>query len=283
MKTKTYAFIVVFAIAISLIVLIIPGLKKTYSQTNRISVIPNAESVFKSQSMKLTSSLPAYATIMVLIPNEAHESLKDERHKLITDHNPYFIPTNLVIPEGTAISFINADAPWDSPHPHTINIKDNHGEIVYSTDVLQYTNSSEPKILDIGNYTMIDTKNEFMKGTITVVTGQQAINGRSSNSSNNSLILGGFYTPTNQVEDKTDNDGGIHPGWLNYYKAEFPKNGFSILSSYNFTYSTCDYCPHGYWPDNKTGNHTLIIYSTDEPFSVASNKLKKMIRDNVYI
>ena len=70
---------------------------------------------------------------------------------------------------------------------------------------------------------MIDTKNEFMKGTITVVTGQQAINGRSSNSSNNSLILGGFYTPTNQVEDKTDNDGGIHPGCLNYYKAEFPK------------------------------------------------------------
>jgi hypothetical protein len=61
------------------------------------SVIPNAESVFKSQSMKFASSLPAHATIMVLIPNEAHESLKDERHKLITDHNPYFIPTNLVI------------------------------------------------------------------------------------------------------------------------------------------------------------------------------------------
>ena len=219
----------------------------------------------------------------MLIPNEAHESLKDERHKLITDHNPYFIPTNLVIPKGTAISFINADAPWDSPNPHTINIKDNHGEIVYSTEVLQYTNSSEPKILDVGRYTMIDTKNEFMKGTITIISGQQYINNSSSNGSNNSLILGGFYTPTNQMEDKTDNDGGIHPGWLNHYKEQLPKNGFSILSGYNFTYSTCDYCPNGYWPNNKTGNHTLIIYSTDEPFSVASNKLKKMIRDNVYI
>jgi diadenosine tetraphosphate (Ap4A) HIT family hydrolase len=65
--------------------------------------------------MTLPSSLPAAenAIVMVFIPNEAHESLEDERHKLITDHNPYFIPTNLVIPQGTAISFINADAPWD--------------------------------------------------------------------------------------------------------------------------------------------------------------------------
>ena len=224
---------------------------------------------------------------MVLIPNEAHESLKDESHKLITDHNPYFIPTNLVIPQGTAISFINADAPWDTPNPHTINIKDNHGELVYSTEVLQYTNSSKPKILDVGKYTMIDTKNRFMKGTITVTIRQNSINisssSSSSNSSNSSLILGGFYTPTNQVENKKDNDGGLHPGWLSYYKEQFPKNGLRILSEYNFSYSTCNYCPYGYWPDNKTGNHTLIIYSSDEPFSVASNKLEKMIKDNVYI
>ena len=131
---------------------------------------------------------------------------------------------------------------------------------------------------------MIDTKNEFMKGTITVTTGQQSINISSrSNSSNSGLILGGFYTPTNQVENKKDNDGGLHPGWLSYYKEQFPKNGLRILSEYNFSYSTCNYCPYGYWPDNKTGNHTLIIYSSDEPFSVASNKLEKMIKDNVYI
>lgn len=78
--------------------------------------------------MTLPSSLPAAAEaenaiVMVFIPNEAHESLEDERHKLITDHNPYFIPTNLVIPQRTAISFINADAPWDTPNPHTIYIK----------------------------------------------------------------------------------------------------------------------------------------------------------------
>jgi hypothetical protein len=259
------------------------GWNNAYSQTSETNVIPNAESVFNSESMTLPSSLPADATVMVFIPNEAHESLEDERHKLITDHNPYFIPTNLVIPQGTAISFINADAPWDTPNPHTINIIDSSGETVYSTEVLQYTNSSEPKILDVGKYTMIDSENEFMKGTITVITDQESISSISSSNGSNSLIVGGFYTPTNEVENKQDNDGVFHPGWLNYYKEEFPKNGFSIISEYNFNYAICDYCPNGYWPDNKAGDHTLIIYSTDQPFSVAVDKLEKMIQDNVYV
>jgi hypothetical protein len=235
--------------------------------------------------MTLPSSLSTAAdntTVMVFIPNEAHESLEDERHKLITDHNPYFIPTNLVIPQGTAISFINADAPWDTPNPHTIYIKDiSSGETVYSTEVLQYTNSSKPKILDVGKYTMIDSENEFMTGTITVTMAQKSIS--SSRNDSNSLIVGGFYTPTNQVENKEDNDGVFHPGWLNYYKEEFPKNGFNILSEYNFNYVICDYCPSGYWPDNKTDDHTLIIYSTYQLFSDSVKKLEKMIKDNVYI
>ena len=264
------------------------GWNNAYSQTSQTNVIPNAESVFKSESMTLPSSLPPPAaeedaTVMVFIPNEAHESLEDERHKLITDHNPYFIPTNLVIPKGTAISFINADAPWDTPNPHTINIIDSSGETVYSTEVLQYTNSSEPKILDVGKYTMIDSENEFMKGTITVITDQESISSISSSNGSNSLIVGGFYTPTNEVENKQDNDGVFHPGWLNYYKEEFPRNGFNILSEYNFNYAICDYCPNGYWPDNKAGDHTLIIYATDQPFSVAVDKLEKMIQDNVYV
>jgi hypothetical protein len=262
------------------------GWNNAYSQASETNVIPNAESVFNSESMTLPRSLLSAAEdaiVMVFIPNEAHESLEDERHKLITDHNPYFIPTNLVIPQGTAISFINADAPWDTPNPHTIYIKDSSGETVYSTEVLQYTNSSEPKILDVGKYTMIDSENEFMKGTITVTTDQESVSSVSSSNGSNSLIVGGFYTPTNQVENKQDNDGVFHPGWLNYYKEEFPKNGFNILSEYNFNYAICDYCPNGYWPDNKAGDHTLIIYATDQPFSVAVDKLEKMIKDNVYV
>jgi len=68
--------------------------------------------------------------------------------------------------------------------------------------------------------------------------------------STGSSIVGGFYTPTNQVENPKDNDGILHPGSLQHYKDAFNNDGFDILSEYNFTYATCDNCPGEYWPDN---------------------------------
>ena len=222
------------------------------STRNMTKDIPTGESVYKSESMTLPTSVGSF---IILIANEAHESWQDEKHKLITDKNPYYIPKVLVIPEGTNITFLDADAPWDTPHPQTIEVTDNKdGNIVYTTGVLDYTNSSEPITLPVGNYTIVNTEYEAEEGTITV-TNQK---------SNGNLIVGGFYTPSHQVENNKDNDGGTHPGSLQYYRTEFPKNGLKILSEYNFTYAACDYCPSKYWPDNKTGNHTLIIFEIEE-------------------
>jgi hypothetical protein len=217
---------------------------------------------------------PSVGSFIILIPNEAHESWQDERHKLITDKNSYYIPKDLFVPQGTTLSFLSADAPWDTPHPHTIEIIDKEGgDTVYTTGVLEYTNSSEPVVLPQGNYTIKDTEYEATEGTISVT----------NEKSNGTSVVGGFYTPSHQVENNKDNDGGVHPGSLQYYRAEFPKNGFQILSEYNFTYATCDYCPGKHWPDNKTSNHTLIIYATEQPLADALDKLKKLVRDNVYV
>lgn len=240
------------------------------SNLNSTGTIPTAESVYQSESMELPASTGSF---IILIANEAHESWQDEKHKLITDKNSYYIPKSLRIPQGTTVAFLNADAPWDTPHPQTIEIKDDGGEVVYTTGVLEYTNSSEPTVLPVGNYTIVNTEYEATEGTISVT----------NEKSNGNLVVGGFYTPTSQVENNRDNDGGVHPGSLNYYRTEFPKNGFRVLSEYNFTYGTCDYCPGEYWPDNKTGNHTLIIFATDQPLSDALVKLKKLVKDNVYV
>jgi len=237
---------------------------------NTAVAIPTAESIYQSESMELP---PSIGSFIILIANEAHESWQDEKHKLITDKNPYYIPKNLRIPHETTLSFLNADAPWDTPHPQTIEIIDDGGETVYTTGVLEYTNSSEPTVLPSGNYTIVNTEYESTEGTISVT----------NEKSNGNLVVGGFYTPSHQVENNKDNDGGVHPGFLNYYRSEFPKNGFRILSEYNFTYTACDYCPGEYWPDNKTGNHTLIIFATEQPLPDALAKLKKLVRDNVYI
>ena len=237
---------------------------------NTAVAIPTAESIYQSESMELP---PSIGSFIILIANEAHESWQDEKHKLITDKNSYYIPKNLRIPQETTLSFLNADAPWDTPHPQTIEIIDDGGETVYTTGVLEYTNSSEPTVLPLGNYTIVNTEYESTEGTISVT----------NEKSNGNLVVGGFYTPSHQVENNKDNDGGVHPGFLNYYRSEFPKNGFRILSEYNFTYAACDYCPGEYWPDNKTGNHTLIIFATEQPLPDALAKLKKLVRDNVYI
>jgi hypothetical protein len=242
----------------------------TSNLNNTAAEIPTAESVYQSESMKLP---PSVGSFIILIANEAHESWQDEKHKLITDKNSYYIPKNLRIPQGTALSFLNADAPWDTPHPQTIEITDERGETVYTTGELEYTNSSEPVVLPVGNYTIVNTEYEATEGTISVT----------NEKSNGNLVLGGFYTPSHEVENNRDNDGGVHPGSLQYYRAEFPKNGFRILSEYNFTYAACDYCPGEYWPDNKTGNHTLLIFATEQPLPDALAKLRKLVRDNVYI
>ena len=240
------------------------------SNLNSTRTIPRAESVYQSESIKLPASVGAF---IILIANEAHESWQDERHKLITDKNSYYIPKNLVIPQGTTMAFLDADAPWDTPHPQTIEIRDDEGKTIYTTGVLEYTDSSKPTVLPIGNYTVVNTEYEATEGTISVT----------NEKSNGTLVVGGFYTPSHQVENNKDNDGGVHPGSLQYYRAEFPKNGFQILSEYNFTYGTCDYCPGKYWPDNKTGDHTLIIFATEQPLSDALIKLKNLVKDNVYV
>lgn len=254
----------------AIIPIVIVSYLHMFAVQGQFQEIPTAESVYSNEAINLPSNT---GSLIVLIPNEAHESWNDEKHKLLSDKNPYYLPTKITIPQGTSVSFLNADAPWNTPHPHTIEIKDSGGKVVYSSGNLDYSNSSKSEVLPVGNYSIEDTEYEWMKGTITV-TDQK---------SNGSLVVGGFYTPTDQVANNKDNDGLTHPGSLEYYRSEFSKNGFNILSEHNFSYKTCDYCEGKYWPDNKTGDHTLIIFSTDQPLAEAISKLKNLVKDNVYI
>jgi hypothetical protein len=86
---------------------------------------------------------------------------------------------------------------------------------VYSTGILAYTNSSEPVTLPVGRYSIVNTEYDTKEGTITVLENNQDKN---NNNGIHNLAIGGFYTPTNQVENNKDNDGNPHPGSLAYYR-----------------------------------------------------------------
>jgi hypothetical protein len=270
--TGVAVFVGFIVLAYVLVIYPLPSLVDASSTINTSDSMPSAEVVHSSETIKVPISV---GTFVVLIPNEAHENWSDEKHKLITDKNSYYIPTNLVIPNGTAIIFLHADAPWDTPNPHTIEIQDGSGNAVYDTGQLDYTLSSKPIVLPSpGTYNIVDKSYDTKEAKI-IVLGNET--------SNSNSIVGGFYTTTNQVKNTMDNDGGSHPGSLQYYKEAFNMDGFDILSEYNFTYAACDYCPGEYWPDNKSGEHTLLIYSTQQPLSEALAKLGKLVKDNVYI
>ncbi len=245
------------------------------SPNESLLAVPSSESVHRTESLELPANID---TFIMLIVNEAHESWNNEKHKLVTDKNAYYIPSNLVVYEGTKLVFLNADAPWDTPHPQKIEIirvdSIDNGQLEYSTGILEYTNSSDRISLSAGKYSIQNTEYDTKEGSVTVLEDNQ--------STINNIIVGGLYTPTMQVQNNKDNDGNSHPGSLFYYREAFKENGFDILSEYSFTYGVCDYCTGKYWPDNKSGEHTLIIYSTQQPFEEAIDKLEKLVKDNVY-
>jgi len=210
------------------------------------------------------------------IVDEAHEP-PTSNHKHISDHNSYLLPTNLVIPQGTSLSILDADEPWDTPHPHTVHVVDiSSKKVIFDSGRLDYTNASKSIVLPSGKYILMDTKYPWIQGNITVIPTQKSL-------TNENLTVGAFYTATNEVKDNKDNDGGVHPGWFGYYQSQFPINGFQILSNYSFHYAKCKYCPGGYWPDIKSADNTLFVYNTSQPLSKAIAKLSKFVWDNVYI
>jgi len=252
----------------------ISPLKVTYGLTSNIGDhIPNASSVYETQTMVIP---PAVKSFIMTIVDEAHEP-PESNQKHISDHNSYFLPMNLTIPQDTSLLFLDADAPWDTPHSHSIAVIDSSsGQMVSTVGKLDYTKSSKSLVLPVGKYIVSDTKYPWIRATISVSPNQKT-------SANADLVVGAFYTPTNKVLNNKDNDGGVHPGWLAYYRNELPLNGFQILSEHNFHYAKCKYCPGGFWPDIKSADHTLIVYSTPQSLTQALSKLAIMIWNNVYI
>jgi hypothetical protein len=232
-------------------------------------LLPSASSIYQTDTMKVPATVK---TVVIYAANELHEGIKSEKHKLISDTNPYFVPKNTIVSNSTTVVIHNADAPWDIPHPHTFVVgSQKSSRLDYATNTQEFRLAP-----GIHKITVIDSP--WAIGSVQV-TSDAAV--RPTTTTN--LIVGTFYTPTKQVSNPYDNSGAIHPGNLAYYMQEFPRNGLKIESTYNFTHASCSYCPGKFWPDDKSGAQTLIVWSSTQPLPNVLAALTKLTKANVYI
>ena len=208
------------------------------------SIIPTAKSVFDTGIMSLPTSVSGY---IIDIPDEAHHPLSD--NKTMSLKNAHYIPSNLVIPSGTAIAFVHGDP----NHIHSEIVKDaSSGNIVWQTIPVKHPGGSDTKTLSPGSYTISDKKySPPMTGNITV---QSNVHSKA-----NDLVVGGLFVPTPS---------------LSKYKSDFASAGFQVRSEYNFLSKVVQ--------KDIAGPTTLIIYSTTMPIQNAIANLKPIIASLPY-
>jgi hypothetical protein len=215
------------------------------SNTTTISSndIPTAKSVFDTGTMLLPSSVKGF---IIYVPDEAHHPPTD--NKTISAKNANYLPTNLIIPKGTAIAFVHGDP----NHIHVEIVKDNSssGQVAWQTTPVSHPGGSDVKVLAPGSYGVSDQKYDPMRGSIKVDGNTQ---------STGDLTVGGFFVPTDSVSK---------------YKSDFASAGVQVLSEFNFISKTVQ--------KDISGPNTLLIYSTHMPIQDAIIKLTPLIESLPY-
>ena len=75
-----------------------------------------------SQSISLPSSVSSF---IIYIVDEVHENTAIASWKHVSDQ---------IIRKGVTMSFLVSDAPWHTPHQHTVNVIDSSsGKVAYTT------------------------------------------------------------------------------------------------------------------------------------------------------
>jgi plastocyanin len=208
--------------------------------------IPSAKSVFETGTMILPPSVKGF---IISLPDETHEL--DTANKTISHKNAHYLPSDLIIPNGTAVAFVHGDP----NHIHVEVVRDNStsGNLVWQTIPVKHPGSSDIKVLPTsGFYSISDPKYPSMKGTITVQ--------KENVHSGANLVVGGFFCPTPSLAK---------------YKSEFAANGFQILSQFSFLSITRQ--------ADIAGPTTLLIYSATMPMQDALTKLLPMLGSLPYL
>ena len=161
---------------------------------------------------------------VILIPNEGHESTNQDKDQYPLANQPY-IPQNLVIGKGTAVTWFNGDV----DHDHIVKFESLNNESLSATDTFEYLGHVTVDFNNTGKYSYFedgdlnDDKSFMMKGTITVVdpTESSAVSSQiGNNTQSNFKTLGILMVPSKD---------------LSAIRSDLSNNGIQPLSDYTFT------------------------------------------------
>jgi len=207
-----------------------------------------AQNIYSSKKMTISSRVKY---LVILIPNEGHESTNQPKNQLPLINQPY-VPQKAIIEKGTSIIWLNADV----GHRHKISLNDSNSEKIFDSRFFKYnTTSNAIRLNETGTYQYweSDVSKEVpdfvMTGTITVYSQEQ--NNATTVSQNKDDIAGVFMVPAR---------------FLDKYRSEFEDRGFTIDSTY--TYKDLRGGQKGTGPEQ-----TLIVWKAHKV------PLKKVIRD----
>jgi plastocyanin len=180
---------VVFAIVITAIALF-PTNIVAIAQMNQQQLKPNikASSVYQTHSMVLGKNIKS---LVILIPDEAHESMNQPKNQLPLINQPY-VPQNAVVNVGTSVAWFHADV----DHKHTITLNEkSSGKNVFTSPPFLFNTSTQPLTFNkTGTFEFFeknvnkDVPNFVMNGTITVVNQPSSISASKQNTTTGASI-----------------------------------------------------------------------------------------------
>ncbi|HZD35463.1 MAG TPA: hypothetical protein VE130_09685 [Nitrososphaeraceae archaeon] len=179
----------------------------------------NASKVFETHSMTLGNNIK---NLVILIPNEAHESTNQPKNQYPLANQPY-LPQNAVINVGTTVSWFNGDV----DHDHTITVSgDSTNAPVFESGDFEYGTASKPITFnDTGSFNYFETDvnsddpSFIMNGTITVVNQPESLTSSSTSGSSSIDTVGILMVPTQDIQTHT---------------SDLQNSGFAIDSTHNF-------------------------------------------------
>jgi plastocyanin len=194
----------------------------------------SASSMYETKTMALGNNIK---NLVILIPNEAHESQTFGRPTYEDRHiNQPYVPQKVIVSPGTMVTWFNGDV--DHDHKIALTKHASAENVVFDSGVFVFNELSKPVVLnDTGtfNYYEANVNQEdpgfVMNGTITVVA-QQGLNDAAitttpaANSVNSSASIPGnadtagvLMVPTEETET---------------YTQDLTSKGFVVESTHNF-------------------------------------------------